>query len=215
MQIVEPSYQIKTPIHPPFNKSILYAIEDAGRKAWKSEGKITSASAPAFVRMLVREKKHESVIEHQSITVDIVCDRGLSHEIVRHRICAFTQSSTRFIKYNEARGMGGIQLIHPRQLNAEQRKRREDFFWRCQELYDAEIAEGLGAQIARGVLPHALKTELAWTANLREWRHILALRTEPDVHPQLRELLIPLLAEFQVYLEPIFGDLKLHELKAT
>jgi len=126
-------------------------------------------------------------------TVRIVCDRGVSHEIVRHRLVAYSQESTRFCNYAEGcLSSNGITLIHPPGLSAYQLSRRERHFWDTQALYDAEIGEGVKPQIARGVLPTCLKTELYMTCDWREWQHIFKLRDHEKAHPQMRELMEPL-----------------------
>ena len=155
----------------------------------------------------IMKRGHESVIAHTFATVRFVCDRGISHEIVRHRLASYSQESTRYCNY----GKNGITLIHPPELTADQQTRREDLFWAVQSVYETELREGLPPQIARGVLPTALKTELVMTANFREWRHFFKLRAAPAAHSQLRELTIPLLAEFKARIPVLFGDIKTGE----
>lgn len=205
MIIVKPSFEIESKI----NKIDIYAhIEKAARTCYKSESKETTTmeDKEKFIIGLIK-RGHVSTIEHYSISVRFICDRGVSHEIVRHRLCAFSQESTRFCNYSGK----GIELIHPDCLSNEQKKRREDHFWKVQELYDQEISERLSPQIARGVLPTALKTELVLTANIREWRHILNMRAvgiAGKPHPQMLELMNPLLDEMIIILPALFNDLK-------
>jgi thymidylate synthase (FAD) len=150
-------------------------------------------------------------LDHQYLTVKFIVDRGVSHEIVRHRLAAYAQESTRYCNYSNDKFSGSITLIHSECLTEFQRKRREDYFWKTQELYDLEISEGLTPQIARGILPTALKTEIVVTANLREWRHILKLRTAKTAHPQMREVMIPLLKELKTKIPVIFDDIEISE----
>lgn len=179
MKIVQPS------VEPMFiTPDALQLIELAGRTAYKSEDRITATSAPAFVRSLIK-RDHLSVIEIAYASFRVICDRGVTHELVRHRLASYTQESTRYCNY----GGKDIQLIHPPGLDDHQRMRREAHFWDIQKLYDAEIAEGVPPQIARGVLPTCLKTEIVVTANFREWLHIFKLRTAPGAHPQIREVM--------------------------
>jgi len=201
---VSPSYEILTPLYP---KEILKSIERAGRTCYKSEDKITDDSAVKFVQNLIK-RKHFAMLEHYSFSVLFTIDRGVSHEIVRHRICSFAQESTRFCDY----GGKGVVLIHPPGLTDAQRERREIHFWNTQTLYDAERNEGILPEIARGVLPTCLKTEIVVTANLREWRHIFELRaigTTGKPHPQMKEVMLPLLTDLQIILPEVFGDLKI------
>ena len=203
MKIIKPSYKILTPIN---RKKILKLIESAGRVCYKSEDKITDTSAGPFVEKLCNVNKHHSIIEHAGFSVKFICDRGISHEIVRHRLAAYSQESTRYCNYTKDKFNGDIILIHPKGLSKAQRKRREDHYWDVQRLYDLEISEGLSAQIARGLLPTALKTELIMTCNLREWKHVFSLRTSPSAHPQIVELMTPLFKAVSKKLPEIFVD---------
>jgi thymidylate synthase (FAD) len=202
MEIVKPSYEILMPIT---GMEMLRAIERAGRACYKSEAKITEDSAVAFVRGLIK-RRHFPMLDHQSFTVYFVVDRGISHEMVRHRLCAFAQESTRFCDY----GGKGIKLIHPPGLTPEQYTRREFHFWNVQKLYDAERNEGVPPEIARGILPTCLKTELVWTYDLTEWRHILNLRAVGATgkpHVQMLEVMVPLLQELKQRIPVVFDDL--------
>lgn len=123
-----------------------------------------------------------------AMTVKFICDRGVSHELVRHRIASFAQESTRYCNY----GGKGISIIHPPNLTEDQIRRRERHFWEVQKLYDTEILEGVKPEIARGVLPTALKTEIVVTASFAEWQHIFNLRlygTTGKPHPQMDEVM--------------------------
>ena len=200
MQIVEQSFFIETPLNN--IRNMLPLIERAGRVCYKSEAKIQQDSATDFVKMIIK-RGHESVLEHQSISVRFICDRGISHEIVRHRIASYSQESTRYCDYAGK----GIQLIHPAGLTDAQVQRREALFNRIQAVYDLERVEGVSPQIARGVLPTCLKTELIMTANLREWRHFFKLRCSTAAHPQMRLLALDLKAKLVELLPAVFEDL--------
>jgi thymidylate synthase (FAD) len=163
------------------------------------------------------EKGHESVIEHFSISVRFIVDRGVSHELVRHRLCLFSQESTRYCNYK-----GGVTFIIPPWVNIEPGEYKFDselkikslssIRW-AQALWDAEdsylrlLTDGWTPQQARSVLPNSLKTEIVCTANIREWRHILKLRTSPAAHPQFLEIAKPLLQEFKNKIPVLFDDL--------
>ena len=199
MKIIEASYRIETPID---GAEILKRIEKAGRTCYKSEDRITAESAEAFVRMLI-ERGHESVLEHASITVRFICDRGVSHEIVRHRIASFSQESQRYVRYN-----GDIEFINPHMPNAKAYEAWQELCERAEETYRELLSCGVQPQQARSVLPNSTKTEVVMTANLREWRHFLKLRTAPAAHPQMRELTVPLLHELQERIPVVFDDIK-------
>jgi len=167
--------------------SPLKTIERAGRTCYKSEDKITSDSAVEFVKMLLK-RGHEAMIEHASMSYKVICDRGVTHEIVRHRLFSYAQESTRYCNYASGKFIGGIRVIIPDCLTEAQKHRRIEHFKTTQEIYETEIEEGQTPQIARGVLPTCLKTEIVITGNFREWRHFFKLRTAKEAHPQMIEV---------------------------
>lgn len=215
MLIVEPSYVIE---HLPSEEDIRL-IEKIGRVCYKSEDKITENSWEKFLKTII-DRGHESVLEHSQITVRFICDRGVSHELVRHRLASFSQESTRYVNYGDK----DIEFIFPSFLQAgevydtlpmyrkEEVYTKSQIFWQAckmaEDQYKNLLLRGVSPQIARGVLPNALKTEIVMTANIREWRHILKLRTSKASHPQMRELMIPLLEELQKRIPIIFDDIK-------
>jgi len=189
---------------------MLKRIERAGRTCYKSEDKITDESAPAFVKKIM-SMGHESVLEHEKVTVRVVCDRGVTHEIVRHRLCAFSQESTRYCNYGK--GGGQITVILP---CFDWAKHDHDPLYRewltamtqCEYTYLRMLGAGASPQEARSVLPNSLKTEIVVTADLREWRHIFRLRTSKRAHPQMREIMLPLFAEFKERIPVVFDDIE-------
>lgn len=199
MKIVEPSVEIEE-----LNEDyVLTKLESCGRTAYKSEDKITKGSAEKFIRGIIKSG-HFSVLEHVSVTVKFICDRGVTHELVRHRIASYTQESTRYCNYSKK----GMTFISP-------------LFWREGSLewclwygamheaeirYNKLIALGAKPQEARSVLPNSLKTEIMTTMNIREWRYVLGLRTKPDCHPQMRQVMNMLLSEFREKLPVLFND---------
>lgn len=192
---------------------ILQAIERAGRTCYRSEDRITDESAEAFVRMIVKSG-HHSVLEHQSITVWVRCSRGMSHEIVRHRLAAYSQESTRYCNYAKKKFEGQIRLIpYTVGLTYDQIKRRRKLYQHMEYVYLQEIAEGVKPQQARDNLPICLKTKLYITYNLRQWRHFFALRTPEAAHPQLRQITRPMLRRFQTILPAVFEDVGIAESK--
>ena len=207
MKIVKAWHEIITPID---RESVLKRIEEIGRVCYKSEDKITDDSAPKFVKMLI-ERGHEAMIEHCSLSVKFICDRGVSHEIVRHRLANFAQESTRFCNYSRDKFGNEITVIEPCFYNTEDRQ--EEFNQWVNQMLSAErayfnlIKSGSSPQEARSVLPNSLKTEIIMTANLREWRHFFKLRTAKEAHIQMREITTPLLAELKEKLPEIFEDI--------
>jgi len=183
MKIIEPSVELMA-----YTPDMLQVIERAGRTCYKAEDKITVLSAYDFILML-RERGHHSVLEHGSATIKFICDRGVTHELVRHRLASYSQESTRYCNYGKGKFGSAITVIKPPGLNEEAERH-----WciACEEAeasYLGMIKEGMAPQIARSVLPICLKTEIVTTANVREWRHILTLRTSGKAHPQIRKLM--------------------------
>lgn len=176
-------------------------IEQAGRTCYQSDHKIEPGSAAVFLAKILK-RGHESVIEHASMTVRFITDRGVSHEIVRHRLAAYSQESTRYCDYGDYE----IAFVEPPGLDAYSR----DWWYRimqdCEHTYRMMRDRGVKPEIARSVLPNALKTDIVMTANLREWRHVFKLRTAKAAHPQMRELMRPLLREARELLPGVFDD---------
>ena len=191
MRIVPQSFEILA--HTPDPELL---IERIARVSYKSEDKIAPGSAKPLIERLIKSA-HDSVLEHASVTVLLVTDRGVTHELVRHRIASFTQESTRYCNYGSGRFEGGITVIDPAaDLNSEVRDAWRRSVQGAEEAYLRLTRLGVKPQIARAVLPTSLKAEIAITANVREWRHILKLRCAPDAHPQMRELMCKVRDEF-------------------
>lgn len=205
MKIIKPTFEILTQLD---GEAILKHIEMCGRTCYQSEAAITDDSYKRFVENIIN-RGHESVLEHFSITVRFIVDRGISHEIARHRIASFSQESTRYCNYSNGKFGNEIMFIKPFYF---QEGTREYEVWKetchnIERVYLNLIANGATAQEARAILPNSLKTELIMTANLREWRHFLKLRTNEASHPQMREISIPLLHEFQRLIPIVFDDI--------
>lgn len=190
-------------------------IEIAGRVCYKSEEKICEGSYDKFIEQ-IKSSHHDSVLEHGAITVRIICDRGVSHELVRHRLASFSQESTRYCNYSKGKFGGEITVIdlangfgYDLSIPTDYRKYQ---IWR-KAMYNAEqsyfemLNTGATAQEARSVLPNSLKTEIVITANPREWRHIFKMRTAKSAHPQMREIMVPMLEKFKQNWPILFGDL--------
>lgn len=209
MKIIKPSHEILTPISDGGIKE-LQLIERIGRVCYKSEERITEdgKSARKFVKMLL-DRGHEAMIEHSILTVRFICDRGISHELVRHRAASYAQESTRYCDYSNGKFGSEITIIVPfyLRLGSEEAAAWRESCEAAEKAYFASLESGLSPQQARGVLPTCLKTEVIVTANYREWRHVLRLRTAPDSHPQMREIMLPLLGELRERIPIVFDDL--------
>ncbi len=205
MRIIEPSVEIMTEIN---NDLLIKNLEKFGRVCYKSENSITDDSAYKFIRMLIKNG-HESVLEHEKITVKIVCDRGVSHEIVRHRIASYSQESTRYCNYCNDKFGNELTVIRPCfwQTNQEQYAIWQDSIRVLEDNYNRLIALGAKPEEARSILPNSLKTEIVVTMNLREMRYFLRLRTAPNAHPQMRQVAIMLLKILKDKLPVIFEDI--------
>lgn len=207
MNKVKASYIIESEIN---GMDILKQIEKVGRTCYKSENKITDDSAIKFVTGLI-SRGHEAMIEHNSISVRFICDRGISHEIVRHRLASYGQESTRYCNYTKDKFSNQISVIEPLFWGKETYAYSQ-WYTAClyaENAYFNLLDDGCSPQEARNILPTSLKTEIVVTMNLREWRHFLKLRTEKAAHPQMRELTVPLLAEFKTLIPVVFNDIEI------
>lgn len=205
MKLIPPSFEL---LDKPDGQALLQKLELAGRVCYKSEEKITPDSAAGFVGRILKSG-HESVLEHEKLTVRLVCDRGVSHEIVRHRIASYSQESTRYCNYSKDKYRRELTFIRPFFWESDPEKFE---VWKkaMQSAEDAYLALtdlGATAQEARSVLPNSLKTELVMTMDLREWRHFFRLRTAPAAHPQMREVALPLLEAFRQTVPVVFDQL--------
>lgn len=208
MQAIKPYTQIYKDFD---GQKVLQKIEAAARTCYKSEGKIQEGSAAKLVAGLIKSG-HEAMLEHASVTVKFVVDRGISHELVRHRLASFAQESTRYCNYSKDDFGSEITFIIPEYLEyksegwniwKESMKQAEDAYFKMLDF-------GLSPQQARAVLPNSLKTEVVMTTNLREWRHFFKLRalgTTGKPHPQMLEVAVPLLEDMKNLIPVVFDDL--------
>lgn len=205
MKIIPASVEILTPVN---NEAILKHLELCGRVCYKSEDKIAAGSAEKFIAGILK-RGHEAVIEHFHITVKFICDRGVSHEIVRHRLANYCQESTRYCNYSKDGFGNEITVIDPKALKLGSNE-YSHWEWGCkcaEKAYFQMLAMGSSPQQARSVLPNSLKTELVMTADIREWRHFLKLRTSAAAHPQMREVAEMLLQQLQERVPVLFDDI--------
>lgn len=218
MRIIKPSYTILSDISENGIKELQF-IEQAARTCYKSEDKITDDgdSAKSLVKRLIKSG-HEAMLEHSSLSVKFVVDRGISHEIVRHRLFSFAQESTRYCNYSNGKFGSELTFIKPYFWDADDDnvgpENMTNYDWWSYACEEAETAylellkNGATPQEARTVLPNSTATEIVVTGNYREWRHFLKLRTDKAAHPQMREVTIPLLRELQERIPIIFDDIE-------
>ena len=212
MKIIGASYEILQ-----FPDHALTLIELAGRTCYKSEDRMDDESSEKFVRMILK-RGHESVIEHAHAVVKFVFDRGVSHEMVRHRLCGFSQESTRYCDYSKKKRKQitgveecpSITFIKP--CFWDEIDEKYNIWYQtmvlCERAYFRLRDGGAKPEEARSVLPNSLKTEIVVSANFREWRHIFRLRTSKFAHPQMREAMIPCFDEFVSRCAPVFEDIE-------
>lgn len=192
-------------------QKMLEKIEKVARTCYKSEEKIQEGSAAKMVASLIKSG-HEAMLEHASVTVKFVVDRGISHELVRHRLASFAQESTRYCNYSKDDFGSEITFIIPEYLDYKSAgwNTWKETMKACEDSYFKLLDIGLTPQEARAVLPNSLKTEVVMTANLREWRHFFKLRalgTTGKPHPQMLEVTVPLLEDFKQMIPVVFDDL--------
>jgi len=209
MKIIKPNYNILTEISSGGVKELQH-IEKIGRACYKSEDKIKDdgESAKKFVSMLIK-RGHEAMIEHSSLSVKFIVDRGVSHELVRHRLASFAQESTRYCNYSIDKFDNGVTFIRPfffkdSDINYQ---RWLSAMADCESAYLDLLNNGATPQEARSVLPNSTKTEITITADYREWRNFFKLRVASTAHPQMTEVTRPLLDELQMKLPIIFDDI--------
>lgn len=220
MIIMKPSFEILTNLD---GDQVVKNIERAARVCYKSEAKITLDSAEGFIRRIMK-RGHHSVIEHESISLRIVCDRAMTHCLVRHRLAAYSQESTRYCNYR-----GGVAFIIPYWIDeisgvsypydTEKVSKRviefkdvEGVIWfdsmlESEKQYMKLLEGGWSAEKARSVLPNSLKADIVMTANIREWRHVLNLWCHKSSHRQAQEIMVPILQEFHRLMPVFFEDL--------
>ena len=209
MTIIDPSFTWLG--NAPDGDQMLANIAAAGRVCYHSESKSDDA---AFVRKRIKQG-HESVLEHEKISVRIICDRGVSHELVRHRIASYSQESTRYCNYSKGKFGSELTFIRPywddRSISAKMIRLRACWQEACLNAewsYKKMIDAGCTPEAARAVLPNCLKTEIVMTANLREWRHFFKLRCAPAAHPDMRIIANMLLTAFKDVVPVVFDDIE-------
>jgi len=207
MKVIKPSIEILTPFD--FMVEQLKIIELAGRNCYKSEDKICEGSYNKMIGML-RTLKHESVMEHASITVRMIGSRAMSHQLVRHRIAAYSQESQRYCNYGKGKFGSQITFIEPIGFDSWSETARLNFtkgLESSEQFYLQSIQDGVKAEDARGLLPNQVKTEVVVTMNLRSWRHFLKLRCDKHSQSEIRFLAKEILKAFHMEMPIVFKDL--------
>ena len=206
MKIINPSVMLEDEID---GQAILKKLERIGRTCYKSEGNIKEDSAEKFVKNIMN-RNHMSVIEHESISVRIICDRGVTHEIVRHRIASYSQESTRYCNYSNDKFGNELTFIKP--CFFDEGSEGYEIWKKSMQNIENEYMELIEVdakpQEARSILPNSIKTELVMTMNLREWRHFFLLRCDKAAHPQMRQVANLILNLFKVNIPIIFDDIE-------
>lgn len=197
MEFIDQSFVFTTV----FSGEELKNIERVGRTCYKSEDKIRSDSSEKFVRMLI-EKEHEAMLEFSYLQARVLTNRGITHEIIRHRHFSFAQESTRYVNYNK----NGVRFILPENLSLSEQDSFESVCLVAQSEYNNLVGKGVSPQIARDVLPHSLASEINIGGNYREWRHFFKLRTAPNAHPMLRNLATDMCLYLQDHIPVVFDD---------
>jgi len=187
------------------SNNILKNIEMSARTCYKSEKEITDQSSEILIKKLIKSN-HFAMVEFGHITVKFITDRGVTHELVRHRLCSFAQESTRYVNYQN-KEMAFIYPVWWQAKTTDQKKIWINAMKQCATNYNQLLDSGEAPEQARSILPNSLKTEIVVCANIREWRHVLKLRTSKAAHPQMRELMIPLLKELTKEFSCLFQDI--------
>lgn len=210
MKIIEPSFEILHPSSPEEGLKQLKLIESMARISHRSEDLQKEDSWLRFIQFVVMTKGDWSVVEHAYSTVVLRLDRGITHELVRHRLFSYTQESTRFVNYEKK---GYLECISPSGLGNDSK----EFYMAMQDAecsYRSILALGKSPQVARAVLPTSFASTIAVTGNLRNWRHFLIMRTTQETHPDFKRTTIPLLEAFKERIPLLFDDIVPHQKQA-
>lgn len=189
---------------PDMGLALIRHIEWCSRISHRTEEAVTEDSWKRIIQNVVIEHGDWSVTEHASVSVDFYVDRGITHELVRHRLFAFTQESTRFVNYQKKMAPS---FVKPPGIGIESTQIWQEAVDGCELAYQRLISGGCAPQIARSVFPNALASRIIVTGNLRNWRHVLIMRTSKETHPQFKQVSIPLLKEFQEKIPLLFDDI--------
>ena len=188
---------------------IMKNIERACRVCYRSEGSITEDSYKKLLTNCIN-RGHESVLEHEKVSVRLVGDIGTYKDLTRHRFASFSVESTRYCNYGKDKFDNEIKVIKPCHIEegTEIYEIWEKAIKDMEKSYLEMSSKGAMPDQLRMLLPHSTAAEYAMTANIREWKHILSLRCSSHTHPAIRQLLIPLLLKFKMDMPEIFGNVE-------
>jgi len=207
MKLVQHSFEVTYPASLVDAQQELKAIESSGRLCYKSEDRITQSSYRVFIESVIK-RGHWSIVEHAIMRAHIVTNRGVTHELVRHRLASYSQESTRYCNYSGGKFGGELSFIQPDELVDDALASWFTCMQMCERHYLEMIKMGVSPQVARGVLPNDLKAEIDVTANLREWYHIFDLRTSPAAHPHMQKVMLLGLEQAMLYFPVVFNNLR-------
>ena len=208
MKIIEPKLHIQKYD----GIQIMKNIEKACRTCYRSEDKITGDSYKKLISNCIT-RGHESVLEHEKITIQMICDLGVYKDLTRHRIASFSIESTRYCNYSKDKFSNELKFIEP--VNIDKESDLYAYWENTMKRIEMNYLHMADAKATpdqmRMLLPHSIAATVHMTANLREWKHILSLRTTKQVHPSIQQLMIPLLLNFKKQMPEIFNSVEYNE----
>jgi thymidylate synthase (FAD) len=207
MKLIEPRVRVESYD----SRKIMKNLERACRTCYRSEDLITEESYKTLLKNCIN-RGHESILEHEKITIRMTCDVGVYKDLTRHRFASFSIESTRYCNYGKDKFDNEINFIRP--LFADESDKFniwKDTMQTIEDAYMKMVAAGYKPDEMRMILPHSVAAEVTMTANIREWKHILDLRTKKMAHPAVQQVMIPLLLNFKKNMPEIFGDIEYNE----
>lgn len=202
MKIIEPELHIQKYD----GIQIMKNIEKACRTCYRSEDKITEDSYKKLITNCIT-RGHESVLEHEKITIQMICDIGVYKDLTRHRIASFSIESTRYCNYSKDKFSSELKFIEP--VNIDKESDLYAYWQNTMKRIEMNYIHMADAKATpdqmRMILPHSTAAQVTMTANIREWKHILTLRASKHTHPSIQQLMIPLLLDFKKQMPEIFN----------
>jgi len=205
MKIIEPIIEIENANY----NQIMKNLERACRTCYRSEDKITEESYKTLLKNCIN-RGHESILEHEKITIRMICDIGVYKDLTRHRHASFSIESTRYCNYGKDKFENQIKFIKPvnieegTEIYEEWKKSLEEI----EKHYIKMVELGATPDQMRMILPHSTAALVTMTANIREWKHIFSLRCTKHAHPAVEQVMIPLLLHFKKHMPEIFENIE-------